>query len=81
VLRGYKVTWLPMLIHSAALWGVGLIGGYLLAFRTPLGAWLGGATAFWLAATVGLVLTAVALSLLANRVSRRALDGVLGTPA
>lgn len=80
VLRGYKVTWLPMLIHSAALWGVGLIGGYLLAYRTPLGARLGGATAFWLAAVAGLVLTAIALSVLANRISRRALYTAIGTP-
>jgi MATE family multidrug resistance protein len=81
VLRGYKVTWLPMMIHSAALWGVGLVGGYLLAYRTPLGARLGGATVFWLAATVGLGLTAVALSLLANRVSRLAVGGATRAPA
>jgi multidrug resistance protein, MATE family len=81
VLRGYKVTWLPMLIHSAALWGVGLVGGYLLAYRSALGASLGGAASFWLAATVGLALTAVALSLLANRVSRQAISDATRAPA
>jgi MATE family multidrug resistance protein len=80
VLRGYKVTWLPMLIHSAALWGVGLIGGYLLAYRTELGTLLGGATSFWLAAVVGLALTAIALSMLANRVSRQAVDRASSVP-
>jgi Na+-driven multidrug efflux pump len=61
-----------MLIHSAALWGVGLIGGFVLAYRTSLGAELGGAQSFWLAALAGLVLTAIALSALAERVSRDA---------
>jgi MATE family multidrug resistance protein len=70
ILRGYKVAFVPMLIHGAALWGVGLLGGFWLAYRTDLGAQLGGAVSFWLAAVVGLVLTAVALGVLANRVAR-----------
>jgi multidrug resistance protein, MATE family len=72
ILRGYKIVLLPMLIHSAALWGVGLIGGFVLAYRTSLGAELGGAQSFWLSALVGLGLTAIALSVLAERVSRDA---------
>lgn len=72
ILRGYKIVMLPMLIHSAALWGVGLIGGFVLAYRTSLGAELGGAQSFWLSALVGLGLTAIALSVLAERVSRDA---------
>ena len=71
ILRGYKVAFVPMLIHSAALWGVGLIGGYWLAYRTGFGTAYGGATAFWLAAVAGLVITAVALTALADLVSRR----------
>jgi MATE family multidrug resistance protein len=70
ILRGYKVAMAPMLIHSAALWGVGLLGGYVLAYRSEFGARVGGAYAFWLAAAVGLVLTATALTWLAERVSR-----------
>ena len=72
ILRGYKIVLMPMLIHSAALWGVGLIGGYLLAYHTPLGGRLGGAQSFWLAALAGLVLTAIALTILADRASRDA---------
>ena len=72
ILRGYKIVMMPMLIHSAALWGVGLIGGYLLAYHTPLGGRLGGAQSFWLAALAGLVLTAIALTILADRASRDA---------
>lgn len=74
ILRGYKVALTPMLIHSAALWGVGLLGGYWLAYHAGFGARHGGAAAFWVAATVGLVLAAVALSTLANLVSRRRLQ-------
>jgi MATE family multidrug resistance protein len=73
ILRAYKIALLPMLIHGAALWGVGLIGGYLLAYRSQFGARFGGATAFWLAAAFGLALTAMALTVLANAVSRRAI--------
>ncbi len=56
VLRGYKRTVVPMLCNIVALWGIGLGGGYLLAFghlpgiAAPMGA--GG---FWTAATVGVL--------------------------
>jgi MATE family multidrug resistance protein len=68
VLRAYKITTLPMLIYVAALWGVGLGGGWVLAFnvggRVP--AALQGAPGYWMASTTGLVVAAVALcSLLA----------------
>ena len=73
ILRGYKVALAPMLIHSASLWGIGLAGGYLLAYQTRFGAAYGGATAFWVAAVTGLAFTAIALTLLADRVSRQAI--------
>ena len=66
VLRAYKVTVLPMAIYVAALWGVGLGGGYALAFNVPgsVPAALQGARGFWFASTSGLVLAGVALSAL-----------------
>lgn len=70
ILRGYKVAFVPMLIHGAALWGVGLMGGYWLAYHSTMGQRLGGAVSFWLAAVVGLAVTAAALGALANRVAR-----------
>jgi MATE family multidrug resistance protein len=73
ILRAYKVTLLPLLIHGSALWGVGLAGGYWLAYGSAFGPRLGGAFAFWLAAIAGLALTAIALSALADAVSRRAI--------
>ena len=64
VLRAYKIATVPMLIYVAALWGVGLGGGYLLAFDVPgtVPAALRGAPGFWFASTSGLVLAALALS-------------------
>ncbi len=70
VLRGYKVALLPMLIHGLALWAVGLAGGVWLAYRPPEGWPLGPAASFWLAAATGLALAGVALTWLANYVSR-----------
>lgn len=57
-LRGYKITFLPMFIHLVAFWGVGLYGGWLLAYKTahPMGA-----AGFWLASALSLIFAAVAL--------------------
>lgn len=64
VLRAYKITGVPMAIYVAALWGVGLGGGYTLAFNLPgnVPAALQGARGFWFASTAGLVLAGGALS-------------------
>jgi len=70
VLRGYKVATAPMLIHGVSLWGVGLGGGYLLAFAPPAGWSMDGAFSFWFAATVGLALTALGLTWMTIRVAR-----------
>ncbi len=63
VLRAYKIATAPVVIYVAALWGVGLAGGYVLAFNLPGGvpASLQGAPGFWVASTAGLVLAALAL--------------------
>jgi len=71
VLRGYKVATAPMLIHGVSLWGVGLGGGYVLAFLRPAGWSLDGAFSFWLAAVVGLTLAAVGLSWMAIRIANQ----------
>ena len=71
-LRGYKNTLWPMVIYGVSLWGIGLLGGYWIAFnQTPLGS-PRGALGFWEAATVALALAAISLTWLANVVSRRA---------
>jgi len=68
VLRAYRIVNAPLVISAIAIWGVGLAGGYVLAFDVtgagPQG--LRGAQGFWSAATLGLVVAAVLLlSLLA----------------
>ena len=69
-LRGYKSTFWPMVIYGVSLWGIGLVGGYWIAFNdTPLGP-PRGALGFWEAATIALGIAAVALAWLANVVSR-----------
>ena len=74
VLRAYHVATVPMLVFALCLWGVGLGGGYVLAFDvggfSP--AALLGARGFWVASTTGLVLTALLLSALMAVVLRRA---------
>ena len=69
ILRGYKVAFAPMLIHSVALWGLGLFGGYWLAYHPPAGWTYGGAFSFWAAAAAGLVLAGVAMTWLAASVA------------
>ena len=63
VLRAYRIATAPLLIYAVAIWGVGLGGGYVLAFDTlgisPTS--LRGAPGYWAAATAGLVLAATGL--------------------
>ncbi|MET0351320.1 MAG: MATE family efflux transporter [Rhizobacter sp.] len=63
VLRAHRVTTVPLLIYAFAIWGVGLGGGYALAFDafggTPPA--LVGARGFWAAATAGLAVAALGL--------------------
>ena len=73
VLRAYKITVVPVLIYVGALWGVGLGGGYTLAFDLPGNVQLAlqGARGFWIAATTGLVVAGLALSVFQHWVLRQ----------
>ena len=69
-LRGYRVTFWPMVIYGVLLWGVGLFGGYYMAFigepfSTPLAAY-----GFWGMTALGLFLAGVALAITALYVAR-----------
>ncbi len=57
-LRGYKITFVPMLVHLVCFWGLGLFGGWWLAFRGFQGFAPMGAAGFWLASLLSLVLAA-----------------------
>jgi MATE family multidrug resistance protein len=68
-LRGYHVTFWPMVIYGVLLWAVGLGGGAWLAFETtPFGPPMG-AAGFWTGTTVGLICAGTALTALALWVS------------
>ena len=68
-LRGYKKTFVPMLCNIVTLWGLGLAGGYLLAFghggRAPMGA-----PGFWAAAIAGMLSGSILITIYFLRVSR-----------
>lgn len=63
VLRAWRIATIPLVVYGVSLWGLGLGGGYTLAFdlmgQTPAG--LQGARGFWMSATAGLIVAAVAL--------------------
>lgn len=75
VLRSYRITLAPLLVYGVLLWGLGLYGGYRLAYQGWAG-WgpLHSPAAFWGASAAALALAAlvlVALLLAVLRVSRR----------
>jgi MATE family multidrug resistance protein len=55
VLRAHKRAVAPTVVYALTLWGVGLTGGYHLAFR-GIGGPPWGVTGMWLMQTIGLVL-------------------------
>ena len=60
VLRAYKLAMAPTVIHAVALWGVGVVGGYLVAFGGFWGPpW--GIAGMWLMQSVALALAALLL--------------------
>jgi multidrug resistance protein, MATE family len=62
VLRSFKITLLPMLLYSIMLWGVGLSGGYLLAYHGLPGiAAMQSPHAFWLMSLIALLLVGISL--------------------
>ncbi|MDB5476756.1 MAG: putative Na+ driven multidrug efflux, partial [Phenylobacterium sp.] len=73
VLRCYRVVLAPLVAYCVLLWGVGLGGGYLLAYRGfgPLPP-QNSPVAFWQAATVALLLLAPILVMVLWREVRAA---------
>jgi MATE family multidrug resistance protein len=60
VLRAYKLAMAPTVIHAVALWGLGVMGGYLIAFGGLWGPpW--GIAGMWLMQSVALALAALLL--------------------
>jgi MATE family multidrug resistance protein len=66
VLRAWHLATWPLMVYAVAVWGLGLGGGYVLAFDVSgaIPTALHGARGFWIAATAGLVAAALALGVL-----------------
>jgi MATE family multidrug resistance protein len=84
VLRCYRVAVAPLLAYCLLLWGVGAVGGYLLAYE-GLGPWPAqqSPAAFWMASSFALALLAVILPLILWRAVRayRPAESPAGAPA
>lgn len=78
VLRAHHIANAPLVIYAVALWGIGLGGGYMLAFgpHQTIPALLQGASGFWFAATAGLLAAALMLGAYLARVHRIEARGV-----
>lgn len=72
VLRCYRVTLSPLVVYCVLLWGLGLTGGYALAYR-GIGPWpaLQSPTAFWITGGAALGLTALIFLAMLRRTVRR----------
>ena len=73
LLRAYQHAVAPMLIYTVSLWGIGLVGGYWIAFYPPAFIAPLGARGLWGASTVALTLAALTLVAYLLRVSRKPL--------
>jgi MATE family multidrug resistance protein len=68
ILRGYQVAFWPMVIYAVSLWGVGLFGGYLMAFdKIPAPEFFHGAAGFWAGNSISLAIAASLLLFLFRR--------------
>ena len=78
VLRAHKRAVAPTVVYALTLWGVGLFGGYQVAFR---GAWgpPWGVTGMWMMQALGLALAGLVLLALYVRLLRRP-AAARGTP-
>ncbi|MET3107205.1 MATE family multidrug resistance protein [Oxalobacteraceae bacterium GrIS 2.11] len=70
VLRGYKITRVPMVIHMTAFWLIGMPLGYLLTFGTADFEGMG-VRGYWIALIIALTLTALSLQYLFRRTSHK----------
>lgn len=71
LLRCYRVAVAPLVAYCVLLWGAGLAGGYLLAYR-GIGPWpaMHSPAAFWIMSALALALLAIVLPLILWRTVR-----------
>jgi MATE family multidrug resistance protein len=73
ILRAWRIATVPLVIYATSIWGLGVGGGYAVAFNLSgnVPASLHGARGFWIASTVGLGTAALGLTLFLAWVLRR----------
>ena len=64
VLRAYRIATVPLLVYVLAIWGIGLGGGYVVAFDlagiSP--SWAQAAQGFWAMSTLGLTIAGIGMT-------------------
>ena len=78
-LRSFGITVLPLLTYTVCLWGLGLAGGYAMAYSAEAMVGLSGLTerspvAFWQASSIALCLTALVLGLTLWRAQKKSVQ-------
>ena len=73
ILRAYRHAVAPMVVYTVSLWGIGLVGGWWIAFHPVIGGAPLGASGLWGASTISLGVAASVLLAWMLRVSRRPL--------
>jgi len=81
VLRAYRIATMPLVVYVLAVWGIGLGGGYVMAFDlagvSP--AWMQGSRGFWAMATLGLAAAGLGMTALLTHKLRRDAQGAAPT--
>ena len=82
LLRCYRITFMPLVLYSVGLWGLGLFGGYQLTYEGLAGyESMQTATGFWAASTLAIALVAGSFLLLLWRTVRtKSLVGQVARP-
>lgn len=75
VLRSYRITFAPLIVYCGLLWGLGLWGGFQLAYQ-GLGSMpaMQSPVAFWMCAAGALLLAAACFVALLHRVTSKAVQ-------
>ena len=71
LLRCYKITLMPLIVYSIFLWGIGLGGGYYLAYINASTPFMQSPSAFWFTAIISLTIVAIWFSIALLKVSNR----------
>ncbi len=80
VLRCYGVTLIPLLIYGVMLWGVGLTGGYAIAYNNGFwGPAMQHPQAFWIAGAAALAVVALLFLALFRKYTRRSPNAAIST--